>query len=664
LMALSHADAGLRPKIVEALGRLGDRSALQTIIGLLSDPDEKVQLSAVRAVQKIPDMRAVKPIIDILPRTQNAELRLQSVVALATSGNQKAVAILSALLPGADVALQKAIAEALTHFSSPEASETLARLLHAEDLAVVVKALTGLRKTAMPSTIPILMQLCDHFNANVRRHALEALAENDDEAICGILEKKLLNDLSAEVRVASARCLGRLGDRKAIVALERSLKDESAVRSAAAVSLGSLGDESAIPALLALLKDPAPEVRYHSVSGLGKLKADKAVRSIREMLEDSNEMVRHGAEKALQDLGVKRVSLSLPRRFASHAGRLIPDRFAGVLPGGATLAGLAGFFAVTTVVWLASSSLTAGTDNALAIARARPVTQVCWIPDSFDVILLRAGGSADIWDAETGEFKSKVDAPELRSVGYPETLMSRQDASLDSWTPDGKLASNRTIKLPPSEQFNLSGNGALAVYLDKAGRVARWDTSKGIDIGYIALKASPLPVMNADGSFVAGSGAEGDIVIIDRVTGKQIGTAGQAGSIRQSGDGLFNQMLFSSEGNSLAVLRSNCVVLINVTTQELDVRKFDEMMSASIVQFPSLSSLYAASGSSIKTLDLTTGKVRSYSVTHQEIEINSFSISSDTTLAVASADNKKYGWVLNLNDGKSTELSPSAWPAE
>ena len=84
------------------------------------------------------------------------------------------------------------------------------------------------------------------------------------------------------------------------------MKDESAIHCAAVVSLAGLGDQSVIPALLASLKDVAPEVRYHAVSGLGKLNAEKAVRAIREMLEDKDDMVRLGAKQSLQNLGYKK----------------------------------------------------------------------------------------------------------------------------------------------------------------------------------------------------------------------------------------------------------------------------------------------------------------------------------------------------------------------
>jgi HEAT repeat protein len=323
LMTLNHADVGLRPRILEALGRLGDRRALERIIGLLDDPDESVRLHAVQAVQRMPDRRAEQPILRIMMQSQNPELKRQAVLALASTGSPKAIPILSSLLDGADNALKNAIVEALGQINAIEASESLAGLLHDDDLSIVLKVLAGMQKFPALSATPRLAELSEHPQADIRRHSLDMLAEINDEVSIGILEERLLNDSSVEVRAAAARGLGRAGDRKVIPLLERSLQDEPVVRSAATFSLGESGDDSVVPTLLALLNDPVPKVRYHALSGLGKLKATNAVKPIQGMLEDPDEMVRLEAVNTLEHLGVGNSGHSLVERLASKAGRLL-----------------------------------------------------------------------------------------------------------------------------------------------------------------------------------------------------------------------------------------------------------------------------------------------------------------------------------------------------
>lgn len=664
LMTLNHASVGLRPRILEALGRLGDRRALERIIGLLDDPDESVRLHAIQAVQRMPDRRAEKPLLRTLEQSQNPELKRQAVLALASTGSPKAVPILSSLLFEAGSALKKAVVEALGQINTIEASESLVGLLHDDDLSIVLKALAGMRKSPALSAMPRLVELTEHPNADVRCQSLKVLAEIKDEGIIGLLEERLLHDCSIEVRAAAAHGLGRTGEAKVIPLLERSLGDEPSVRSAAALALGAFGDDSVVPTLLASLKDPVPEVRYHALSGLGKLKATIAVRPIHGMLKDPDEMVRLGAVRTLERLGVRKSGHSLAQSFASKASRLMPDGVAGALPTGATLAVLAGSFAVGIIVWLAAASSTASTGRILAVASARPVMKALWLPGSSDVILLRESGPADIWDAAAGRFKGKVEMPELESFGHPATLMARDGKTLRPWAFDGASRTTGTIKLPPAEQFNFSANGAFAVYVDHMGMVAFWDTVEGVPTGTLDLMPSPAPVLSGDGSLVAGADKEGNIVVLDRASGKPLENAGDAGSVVLRDKGVFERLLFCEEGNLLAVLRSDRIVLIAVSGNGLESREVATGVHARCIQFPDTSAIYAAAGTFIRRVNLTNGESQQWEVTSDRVELKGLSLSADETIALTYAEGRKSAWLLNLVDGTTRELSPAGWPAE
>ncbi len=664
LMMLDHADAGLRATIVEALGRIGDRSALAKIVELLSDSSETVQRNAVLAVQKLPDRRAAKPILTILKRTQNADLRRQSVLALATTGSKKAVPTLTGLLANADAELQRAIAEALSRIDSPEAAESLAAMLHCDDLAVVTKALLGLRKHAVESAAPTLLQLCEHPNAAIRRHAVEALAETGQEVVFDTLQQKLASDSSVEVRTAAARSCGKVNDKRFVRDLEEALRDEPSVRSAALVSLAMIGDESSIPAMLASLHDSVPEVRYHAVTALGKLKADKATRAIKVLLEDESEMVRVATISTLKTLGIQNASIPLSRRILKRASVLIPDRVAGLLPAGTVLAGTAIIAAICGIGWFFVSVSGSSVDNSIVLARAKPVLQAHWLPGSSDLILLRNGGRADIWNGATGNFKSKVDVPTLAESASSFGMVSKTGDTIAAWAPDGYQADARTLKSPPAERFGLSADSNVAVYLGKNRRVCIWDTRQGADIANLSIEPVPLPVLNSNGSVVAGEDKMGNIVLIDVATQTTIGDVGAAGNTRASENGSFKKMIFSSSGNTLAVLRTDRVVLCRLDGGKLSISEVNELVDPTVVQFPNESVIYSAWESSIVRLDLTTQKSKRWSVSDDVLTINSFSATDDESLVAVSAEGKKFGWVVNLTDGSTQELSPLAWPAE
>lgn len=664
LMAMEHADVRLRRTVLEALGLLGDRSALGKIVAAISDPDESVQLSALQAVQRVPDLRAVKPIISILHSTQNSALKLQSVNALATCGSQKAVVILTALLPDADAELQKAIAKALCQLGSPEAAETLATLLEVDDLSVVTIALTGLRTHCVPSTVPALCQLCGHSSVNIRRHAVEALAEAATDDAFSFLEQRFASETAPEVRAALARAFGRFSGDRSIRLLESALRDEPAVRSAAVVSLAKIGDGSVIPALLVLLKDPVPEVRYHAVCGLGKLKADKAVQAIRPMLEDSSDIVRVGAEKALQNLGLKSVSLPLSRRIARKVSGWMPDHVAGALPAATILVPLLLLIAAGGLGWLFMSGSSASVTNAIALAKAKFVLRAGFSPAGDSVILLREGGEADIWDAATGSFKAITDAPKIEDIESLSRLYTKRGKTLVEWAPEGTARSKKPIKLPPSILFEFSADATTATYVTNDSRTAVWDTVKGKPLEELPLAFSPVPVLNADGSLVAGADSEGNIVVLDRSSGRLIGEPGAAGNIDSKKDGRFLRMMFSAEGNRLAIIRTDRLVYGDVINGKLTVTTVKKRVTSSRARFPNPDHIYSIAGSSVTRLDLNTGETSNWLITDRQVEINGWSLSPDQSLAVVSGERKKYGWLVNLKDGSRHELSPTSWPAE
>jgi hypothetical protein len=86
------------------------------------------------------------------------------------------------------------------------------------------------------------------------------------------LTHSLLGDPSYKVRVQAALVLGKLGDRRAVPALVKALKDEnSSVRGVSCSSLGRLGDPSAVPALREATKDGESFVRQAAEKALAQL---------------------------------------------------------------------------------------------------------------------------------------------------------------------------------------------------------------------------------------------------------------------------------------------------------------------------------------------------------------------------------------------------------
>ncbi len=110
---------------------------------------------------------------------------------------------------------------------------------------------------------------------------------------------------AVEERIAAARRLGELPDRRAVLALLEALGDPSPrLRAEAARSLGRLGYRSlARASLLQRLEDPDPDVREAAATALGRLQDSWAIPALRALAEtEHTAQVRRAAWEALRHI--------------------------------------------------------------------------------------------------------------------------------------------------------------------------------------------------------------------------------------------------------------------------------------------------------------------------------------------------------------------------
>lgn len=96
---------------------------------------------------------------------------------------------------------------------------------------------------------------------------------------------------------------GKRARAKAIRALREALNDEDAdMRKNAAIMLAEMGDKGSVDTFIKLLKsDPDAEVRRHALFGLGDIRSEKVTHAVIEALEDENKDVRRHAVMLIAD---------------------------------------------------------------------------------------------------------------------------------------------------------------------------------------------------------------------------------------------------------------------------------------------------------------------------------------------------------------------------
>ncbi len=300
-----HADDNVAVAAIEALGRIGGRGAIETLVGaaqsgnffrtfpaidvlgrsgdpravdpltaLLDDPH--FTLEAARALGRSGDRRAVAALLGLLARPADAEVRVAAVSlaelharylqrygearAIQEAARQVASAAaerrLVRLLPSSDASEQQAICIVLGWIGSEAAIPTLAGLLNAAP-PVAAAAAEAMTKLGRENDTQLLAAI--RAGGSARRVRLLPLVTRvgaaEDVARC-------LDDADAEVRVAACEALARIGAVAQVAALFECLIDSNpAVVQAAVAAIQALGGTRSEQLALVATRDQASGVR-------------------------------------------------------------------------------------------------------------------------------------------------------------------------------------------------------------------------------------------------------------------------------------------------------------------------------------------------------------------------------------------------------------------
>lgn len=150
-----------------------------------------------------------------------------------------------------------------------------------------------------PEAAELLPRLASE-DAAVRRIALLALADLEDETVLGPIVAALRHDTSVEVRAQAAQVLGAWERADAVEALCEALADAAQeVRDAAAQSLSGLKDPQSGPLLTAWTAHQDPFVRQAALRGLRELRYAGALEPALQALTAREDLVRLEAVSVL-----------------------------------------------------------------------------------------------------------------------------------------------------------------------------------------------------------------------------------------------------------------------------------------------------------------------------------------------------------------------------
>ncbi|MDI1429114.1 HEAT repeat domain-containing protein [Polyangium sorediatum] len=282
----SHPDDNVAVAAIEALGRIGGRRVVESLVRVVTGGNFFRTFPAIDVLGRSGDPRAVEPLADLL---LDMRYMLEAARALGRTGNRAAVTPLVRLLARPGDAIVRAVALALAEL----------RERHAELYGVVAPIDETLRRS-----VPVA--------ATVRRfvQGLRGAGQAEQIAICAVLsalgsdaaipDLRALLDGPSAVAAAAAAALLELGQSSDARVLD-ALRDGDGPRRLLLLPL--VTSSAAMAEVVRCLDDEAPEVRAAACDTLARLGDPSAVRVLFPLLADPNGRVVHAASSAIQSLG-------------------------------------------------------------------------------------------------------------------------------------------------------------------------------------------------------------------------------------------------------------------------------------------------------------------------------------------------------------------------
>lgn len=184
----------------------------------------------------------------------DAEKRIQAAKVLGDAGDQVSVPKLIELLADTVPDVRKACARALGRIGDSSAVRPLAELYQGERVATVADAAVGALVDIGLASVDPLIGLTRSYSSNVRAGAARALGKlRSRRAVDPLL--RLLEDRDTDVRISAVYALRRIGDERGLEAIARLVEDvEQDVEGAAEKALSGRGYEEQMDGVRRVLR--------------------------------------------------------------------------------------------------------------------------------------------------------------------------------------------------------------------------------------------------------------------------------------------------------------------------------------------------------------------------------------------------------------------------
>lgn len=202
----------------------------------------------------------------------DATVRRNAVILIGAVHRPASFPALAALLADPSVDVRRAAVNAVAQSDPTRAAKALVDRYQTESsMAVKLNIISVLGDLKSVPAVPLLRAALDDPYPQFRSEAVRALGAVNTPA-CREAILTALSDEAEAVRIAAADAAGRTGLTEAIPLLEKNLSDHvPMVRRASTIALTAIGGPAALSALRKVQNDPDMSVRTPALEGIKKL---------------------------------------------------------------------------------------------------------------------------------------------------------------------------------------------------------------------------------------------------------------------------------------------------------------------------------------------------------------------------------------------------------
>ncbi|MEN6371769.1 MAG: HEAT repeat domain-containing protein [Armatimonadota bacterium] len=320
LTMLKSSDVSKRRLAAEALGKLKNARACDSLAEHLSDDSPVVAQASALALAALGDHRAVEPLISILhiePEMKPVKIsvnpdvyrdedmarfaRNAAAIALGKLGDSRAIEPLAAALENESVAPYAALS--LAQLGDCRGVQYLLNMLKSSEERQMSKAIYALGESKDHRAVKPLVEMLNSetIHCGEKLSVLSALARIGTKEAVAAIESVMSS--GGESAMDAAGELAKLGYGSGFEYLRSKLEsDDEKERYRAVFKLSFISDKRATDLLLSVLNDKSDAMRLQAVSALGERDGECVIGALETLLNDPNRRIRTAASRSVRKL--------------------------------------------------------------------------------------------------------------------------------------------------------------------------------------------------------------------------------------------------------------------------------------------------------------------------------------------------------------------------